>query len=252
MRFFEKLLLKHFINCTNSHRFGVVTLDKEVFTLQNVMSMNKLISAKEAVSLVKEGTTIMIGGFLANGTPPKIIDALVESGVKNLTLICNDTAFPDRGVGRLIANRQVARLITSHIGTNPHSGEQLNSGELEIEFCPQGSLVERIRAGGAGLGGILTATGLGTIVAEGKEVIEVDGKPYLLEKPLRADIAFVGAGLGDRSGNLVYRGTSQNFNPVMATAADVVVAEITELVEVGEIAAEHIKTQAIFIDYIVH
>lgn len=202
--------------------------------------------------MVKEGMTIMIGGFLANGTPPKLIDALVDSGVKNLTLICNDTAFPDRGVGRLIVNRQVARLITSHIGTNPHSGEQLNSGELHIEFCPQGTLVERIRAGGAGLGGILTATGLGTIVAEGKEVIEVDGKPYLLEKPLRADIAFVGAGLGDRSGNLVYRGTSQNFNPVMATAADVVVAEITELVEVGEIAAEHIKTQAIFIDYIVH
>ena len=204
--------------------------------------MSKFISIEEAVSKVKDGMTIMVGGFLANGTPNKIVDALAKSGVKNLTLICNDTAYPDKGVGQLIANKQVKKLFVSHIGTNPHTSEQMNSGELEIEFCPQGSLAERVRAGGCGLGGILTQTGMGTIVAEGKQIVNVDGKDYLLEKPLRADIALVGASLGDKAGNLVYRGTSQNFNPLMASAADLVIAEINELVEVGEIAAENVKT----------
>ena len=197
--------------------------------------MSKFISIEEAVSKVKDGMTIMVGGFLANGTPNKIVDALAKSGVKNLTLICNDTAYPDKGVGQLIANKQVKKLFVSHIGTNPHTSEQMNSGELEIEFCPQGSLAERVRAGGCGLGGILTQTGMGTIVAEGKQIVNVDGKDYLLEKPLKADIALVGASLGDKAGNLVYRGTSQNFNPLMASAADLVIAEINELVEVGEI-----------------
>ena len=200
--------------------------------------MSKFISIEEAVSKVKDGMTIMVGGFLANGTPNKIVDALAKSGVKNLTLICNDTAYPDKGVGQLIANKQVKKLFVSHIGTNPHTSEQMNSGELEIEFCPQGSLAERVRAGGCGLGGILTQTGMGTIVAEGKQIVNVDGKDYVLEKPLRADIALVGASLGDKAGNLVYRGTSQNFNPLMASAADLVIAEVNELVEVGEIAAE--------------
>ena len=195
--------------------------------------------------------TIMVGGFLANGTPNKIVDALAKSGVKNLTLICNDTAYPDKGVGQLIANKQVKKLFVSHIGTNPHTSEQMNSGELEIEFCPQGSLAERVRAGGCGLGGILTQTGMGTIVAEGKQIVNVDGKDYLLEKPLRADIALVGASLGDKAGNLVYRGTSQNFNPLMASAADLVIAEINELVEVGEIAAENVKTPSIMVDFII-
>ena len=213
--------------------------------------MSKFISIEEAVSKVKDGMTIMVGGFLANGTPNKIVDALAKSGVKNLTLICNDTAYPDKGVGQLIANKQVKKLFVSHIGTNPHTSEQMNSGELEIEFCPQGSLAERVRAGGCGLGGILTQTGMGTIVAEGKQIVNVDGKDYLLEKPLRADIALVGAGLGDKAGNLVYRGTSQNFNPLMASAADLVIAEINELVEVGEIAAENVKTPSIMVDFIV-
>lgn len=213
--------------------------------------MSKFISIEEAVSKVKDGMTIMVGGFLANGTPNKIVDALAKSGVKNLTLICNDTAYPDKGVGQLIANKQVKKLFVSHIGTNPHTSEQMNSGELEIEFCPQGSLAERVRAGGCGLGGILTQTGMGTIVAEGKQIVNVDGKDYLLEKPLRADIALVGASLGDKAGNLVYRGTSQNFNPLMASAADVVIAEINELVEVGEIAAENVKTPSIMVDFIV-
>ena len=213
--------------------------------------MSKFISIEEAVSKVKDGMTIMVGGFLANGTPNKIVDALAKSGVKNLTLICNDTAYPDKGVGQLIANKQVKKLFVSHIGTNPHTSEQLNSGELEIEFCPQGSLAERVRAGGCGLGGILTQTGMGTIVAEGKQIVNVDGKDYLLEKPLRADIALVGASLGDKAGNLVYRGTSQNFNPLMASAADLVIAEVNELVEVGEIAAENVKTPSIMVDFIV-
>ncbi|WP_018337387.1 MULTISPECIES: CoA transferase subunit A [Butyricimonas] len=213
--------------------------------------MSKFISIEEAISKVKDGMTIMVGGFLANGTPNKIVDALAKSGVKNLTLICNDTAFPDRGVGQLIANKQVKKLFVSHIGTNPCTSEQMNSGELEIEFCPQGSLAERVRAGGCGLGGILTQTGMGTIVAEGKQIINVDGKDYLLEKPLRADVALVGASLGDKAGNLVYRGTSQNFNPLMAAAADLVIAEVNELVEVGEIAAENVKTPSIMVDYII-
>ena len=213
--------------------------------------MSKFISIEEAVSKVKDGMTIMVGGFLANGTPNKIVDALAKSGVKNLTLICNDTAYPDKGVGQLIANKQVKKLFVSHIGTNPHTSEQMNSGELEIEFCPQGSLAERVRAGGCGLGGILTQTGMGTIVAEGKQIVNVDGKDYLLEKPLRADIALVGASLGDKAGNLVYRGTSQNFNPLMASAADLVIAEVKELVEVGEIAAENVKTPSIMVDFIV-
>ena len=213
--------------------------------------MSKFISIEEAVSKVKDGMTIMVGGFLANGTPNKIVDALAKSGVKNLTLICNDTAYPDKGVGQLIANKQVKKLFVSHIWTNPHTSEQMNSGELEIEFCPQGSLAERVRAGGCGLGGILTQTGMGTIVAEGKQIVNVDGKDYLLEKPLRADIALVGASLGDKAGNLVYRGTSQNFNPLMASAADLVIAEINELVEVGEIAAENVKTPSIMVDFII-
>ena len=213
--------------------------------------MSKFISIEEAVSKVKDGMTIMVGGFLANGTPNKIVDALAKSGVKNLTLICNDTAYPDKGVGQLIANKQVKKLFVSHIGTNPHTSEQMNSGELEIEFCPQGSLAERVRAGGCGLGGILTQTGMGTIVAEGKQIVNVDGKDYLLEKPLRADIALVGASLGDKAGNLVYRGTSQNFNPLMASAADLVIAEVNELVEIGEIAAENVKTPSIMVDFIV-
>lgn len=213
--------------------------------------MNKFISIEEAVAQVKEGMTVMVGGFLANGTPNAIVDALAQSGVKNLTLICNDTAYPDQGVGQLIANKQVKKLIVSHIGTNPCTSEQMNSGELEIEFVPQGTLAERIRSGGAGLGGFLTTTGMGTIVAEGKPVISVDGKDYLLEKPLRADVALIGASLGDKSGNLIYRGTSQNFNPLMASAADLVIAEIAELVEVGEWAPETVKTPAIFVDYIV-
>ena len=145
--------------------------------------MKKLISVEEAVAKVKDGMTVMIGGFLSNGTPNAIVSALAQSGVKNLILIVNDTAYPDKGCGQLIANKQVKKVIVSHIGTNPCTSEQMNSGELEIEFSPQGTLAERIRSGGAGLGGVLTPTGIGTLVAEGKQVLNIDGKDYLIEKP---------------------------------------------------------------------
>jgi acetate CoA/acetoacetate CoA-transferase alpha subunit len=214
--------------------------------------MSKLIPLEDAVAKIKDGSVIMVGGFMASGTPPRIIDALVKANVKDLTIICNDTAFPDKGVGRLVANRQVKKVITSHIGTNPATQELMNNGELEVEFVPQGTLAERVRAGGAGLGGFLTPTGLGTMVAEGKEIVTVDGKQFLLEKPLRADIALIGANKGDHEGNLIYRGNSQNFNPLMATATDLVIAEVETLVETGRICMEHVHTPGIFVDFIVN
>lgn len=212
---------------------------------------SKIISIPEAVSFVKDGMTVMIGGFLAVGSPNKLISALVESGVKNLTIIANDTAFPDKGLGQLVVNKQVKKVIVSHIGTNPATIEQFNNKELEVEFVPQGSLAERIRCGGAGLGGVLTPTGLDTVVEEGKRKIEVEGKEYLLETALHADVALIGASISDKSGNLLYKGTTQNFNPMMATAADVVIAEAEEIVEIGEIPMESIHTPSVFVNYIV-
>ena len=212
--------------------------------------MNKAISAEKLSALFKDSMTIMVGGFLANGTPERIIDELVKSGVKDLTLIANDTSYPDRGCGRLIANHQVKKLIASHIGTNPMTGDQMNTGELVIEFSPQGTLAERVRAGGAGLGGVLTPTGLGTVIEEGKQKIEIDGEVFLLEKPIRADFAFIKGSVGDEFGNLIYNGTTQNFQPLMAMAADCVVAEIEEIHPIGQIPMEQIHTSGIFVDYI--
>lgn len=212
---------------------------------------NKFISVEQAAEMVKDGMTIMIGGFLSVGGPNSIVAKIAESGVKNLTLICNDTSFPDKGLGVLIANKQVKRIITSHIGTNPSTIEQLNNGEVVVEFNPQGTLAERIRAAGAGLGGVLTPTGIGTLVAEGKQILNIDGRDFILEKPLRADIALIGASISDKMGNLVYKGSTQNFNPLMATAADVVIAEAEEVVETGAISPENVKTQSIFVTYIV-
>ncbi len=222
---------------------------KEEYNL-NLFIMDKRISLQDAVSKVKDGMVVMVGGFLGAGSPTAILDALAESGVKDLTLICNDTAYPDVAHGKLITNKQVKKLIVSHIGTNPNTSEQMNSGELKIEFAPQGTLAERIRAAGAGLGGVLTTTGMGTVVAEGKETVTVDGKTYLLEKPLKADVALIGATVADENGNLVYVGTTQNFNPLMATAADLVIAEAEKVVKVGEIAPEAVHTPAMFVDYI--
>ena len=214
--------------------------------------MNKLISPSDAASFIKDGMTLMIGGFLGHGTPERIIDEIVASGVKSLTLIVNDTAFPDKGCGKLVTNNQVKKLIVSHIGTNPNTGQKMNSGELEIEFSPQGTLAERIRSGGAGLGGILTPVGIGTIIEEGKQMIQVDGTDFLLEKPLRADIALIYATTADDLGNLIYMGTMRNFNPLMAMAADTVIAEVEELKPAGELSPETIHTPHIFVDYIVN
>lgn len=213
--------------------------------------MNKFITVEEAVEKIHDGMTIMVGGFLGVGTPMSVIDALAAKGVKDLTLISNDTAYPNIGVGKLISNHQVKKLIVSHIGTNEDTINQMNAGELDVEFSPQGTLAERVRAGGAGLGGVLTPTGLGTVVEEGKQKVTVDGKEYLLEKPLKADVALIGANISDEDGNLIYKGTSQNFCPLMATAAETVIVEPQEMVKTGTLAHEHIKTPGIFVDYII-
>jgi acetate CoA/acetoacetate CoA-transferase alpha subunit len=210
----------------------------------------KIITPEQAAAKIQSGMTLMIGGFLANGSPHKIIAQLLQSPVRDLTIICSDTAYPDRGLGRLIANRQVKKVITSHIGTNPDTIEQMNAGTLDVEFSPQGTLAERVRSGGAGLGGVLTPTGLGTLVEQGKEKITVDGKTYLLEMPLRADMALIAANIADTDGNLFYKGTARVFNPLMAMAAEVVIAEAERIEPVGFFEPEQVHTPAIFIDYI--
>lgn len=227
------------------HKSKIVNLNYSII-------VKKLISYSEAAAKVKDGMTVMIGGFLGHGTPEGIIDELVKSGVKDLTLIVNDSGFPDKGCGKLVSNRQVKKLIVSHIGTNPDSGKMMNSGEMEIEFSPQGTLAERIRSGGSGLGGVLTPVGLGTVIEEGKETIQVDGKKFLLEKPLRADVALVRASIGDEWGNLTYKGTMQNFNPLMAMAADTVIAEVDDMVAVGSLSCECVHTPYIFVNFIVN
>ena len=212
--------------------------------------MNKIISAAGAAEAVKDGMTVAIGGFLAVGTPDTLVDQLVKRQTINLTVIANDTAFPDKGIGRLVVNRQLKKAIVSHIGTNPETGRQMNSGELAVELVPQGTLAERLRSGGSGLGGVLTPTGLGTVVAEGKAIVEVDGREYLLEKPLRAEVALIKASRADKAGNLVCRRATRNFNPVMAMAADLVIAEADELVETGSIDPDEVTIPGIFVDYI--
>lgn len=212
--------------------------------------MSKKITLEEAVGMVKDGMTIMVGGFLACGGPLRIMEALSRSGVKNLTLIANDTAFTDKSLGLLVVNGMVSRLIVTHIGTNPVTGEKMNAGEIDVEFVPQGTLAERIRAKGAGLGGVLTQTGLGTIIENGKQTVEVEGKKYLLEKPLGADLAIIGASVADEEGNLVYNGTTQNFNPLMAMAADRVIVEAEKMVGAGDIKPENVHTPGIFVDHI--
>lgn len=213
--------------------------------------MAKIIERDEAAKLVRDGMTIMVGGFLGCGAAQGVIDAICASDVKDLTLIVNDTAYPDSGSGKLVAAKKVKKVIASHVGTNPEVGAQAASGELVVEFCPQGSLLERIRCGGAGLGGALTKTGMGTLVAEGKTTVVVDGEEWLLEKPLRADVAIIGGTIVDEAGNVWYKGTARNFNPVMATAADICICEADELVKPGKIEPENVVTPGIYVDYIV-
>ena len=211
-------------------------------------------SADEAVAPVQDGSVIMVGGFLVCGTPENLIEALARKGVKNLTVISNDAGYPGRGVDKLLANGQIRTLIASHVGLNPEVARRMNTGtakeKLECILVPQGTLTERIRAGGAGLGGFLTPTGVGTIVAEGKQIITIDGKDFLLEKPLRADFAFIRASRIDTFGNTLFYGTTKNLNPVMAAAADYVIAGACEIVETGSLDPDTVHLSGIFIDAI--
>ena len=193
----------------------------------------------------------MIGGFMAVGTPPRLIDEMVRQGKKDLTIIANDTARPGVGIGKLIDAKLVRKVITSHIGTNPETQRQMLAGEIEVELVPQGTLAERIRAGGYGLGGVLTPTGAGTLVEEGKQALKIDGRTFLLEKPLKADFAFVYAKQADYMGNLAYTLTARNFNPVMAMAGDVVMAEAQNIVPVGVIPPDAVMTPAVLVDHLI-
>jgi len=213
--------------------------------------MAKQITAADAAKMIKDNATLMIGGFMSVGTPEVLMDALVARGVRGLTIISNDAGTPGTGISKLIEAGAVARMITTHIGLNPLAGQLMSEGKLDITLVPQGTLAEQIRAGGAGLGGVLTQTGLGTDVAVGKQIVQVDGADYLLERPLRADFALCRGSVADTDGNLLYKGTTRNFNPIMAMAADVVIAVACEIVAPGEIEPESIATPAIFVDYLV-
>lgn len=213
--------------------------------------MNKVAKREEALARLADNQVIMIGGFMATGTPEGLVSGLLEKGVKNLTVIANDTSFVDKGVGRLVVSKQLKKVIVSHIGTNKETGRQMNAGEMEVELVPQGTLAERIRCGGAGLGGVLTPTGVGTIVEEGKEKLTREGKTYLLELPLKADIALIKACKADSYGNLVYRRSARNFNPLMAMAADFVIVEAEEVVETGTLDPDEIMTPGVLVDMII-
>jgi len=221
------------------------------------MIVKPVISAADAAGMIKEGNSLMVGGFMDCGSPHTIILALKEKGMSNLTLICNDTAVHDfktgkvTGVGHLIQTRMFKKVIASHIGANQEVQRQMNAGETEVDLVPQGTLAERVRSGGAGLGGFLTPTGIGTEVANNKQIITVADKSFLLEIPLKADVAIIKAKKADKAGNLVYNGTARNFNPLMATAATLVIAEVEEIVEIGEIDPNDVHTPSIFVNFLV-
>ena len=211
----------------------------------------KTIALQDAVAKIPDGASLMIGGFMAVGTPERLVDELVRQGKRNLTVIANDTAMPGKGIGKLLSAGLVSRVIASHIGLNPETQQQMIAGKIDVDLVPQGTLIERIRAGGFGLGGILTPTGVGTVVEEGKRRIELDGKDYLLETALRADFALVHSFLADYLGNLSYALTARNFNPVVAMAADTVIVTAEHIVPVGVIAPDHVVTPAPVVDYLV-
>ncbi|MGD0267405.1 MAG: 3-oxoacid CoA-transferase subunit A [Candidatus Methylomirabilota bacterium] len=212
---------------------------------------NKAISLTRAVEMIPDGATLMIGGFLGVGSPHRLIDELVRQGRNNLTVIANDTARPELGIGKLIVAKLVRKAIVSHIGTNPETQRQMINGDLVVELAPQGTLAERIRAAGYGLGGVLTPTGLGTTVAEGKRTVEIDGRSFLLELPLKADFALLAARRADYNGNLDYTLTARNFNPIMAMAAGTVIAEAKEIVPVGVIPPDDVITPYVLVDYLI-
>lgn len=211
----------------------------------------KTISLKDAVALIPDGARVMIGGFMGVGTPERLVDELVSQGRRDLTVIANDNAVPGVGIGKLIGAGAVRKTIASHIGLNPETQRKMLAGEIEVDLVPQGTLIERIRAGGFGLGGVLTPTGVGTVVEQGKQRVEIDGKAYLVETALRADFALVQAFMADYIGNLYYALTARNFNPVIAMAADTVIVEADHIVPVGVIAPDNVVTPAPVVDYIV-
>jgi acetate CoA/acetoacetate CoA-transferase alpha subunit len=213
--------------------------------------MHKATNCTKVVEMIPDGATLMIGGFLGVGTPNRTIDELVRQGKKNLTIIANDTGRPTMGIGKLVVAKLVKKIIVSHIGTNPETGRQIIAGELEAVLTPQGTLVEQIRAGGYGLGGVLTETGIGTTVADGKQTIELNGKLYLIEMPLRADFAIIASYRADYQGNLEYALTARNFNSVMAMSADVVIAEPEHIVPVGVIPPDAVITPFCCVNYII-
>lgn len=220
------------------------------------MARTKVISAKEAAALIKDGDTVLVGGFMTNGTAKSIVN---EVTAKDLTVVCNDAGFENEGTGRLLHNGLIKRLIATHVGLNKEVAAKFNAGEIELKLQPQGTLAEQVRAGGAGLAGFLTPTGIGTIVAdstspttlEGKQVIELDGKEYLLEKAIRGNVAIIQGYIADESGNIRYKGSTRNFNPMMASAADIVIAEVEKIVPAGEIGPNYVETPYIYVDYLV-
>ena len=213
--------------------------------------MNKVIPLQQATAMVPPGATVMINGFMAVKSPETLIDGLVANGTGQLTIISNDASVPGQGVGKLLTAGLIKKLVASHIGLNPEAATRMHAGSLEVELIPQGTLAERIRCGGAGLGGVLTPTGIGTSVEEGKQKLTVNGQDYLLETPLRADVALIRGSIVDTKGNVYYRGTTKNFSPVMAMAADLVIVEAEQLVEPGDLDPELVMTPCLFVDYIV-
>jgi acetate CoA/acetoacetate CoA-transferase alpha subunit len=211
----------------------------------------KIISVKDAVAMIPNGARVMVGGFMGVGTPERLIDEIVRQGKRNLTVIANDTAMPGRGVGKLVTAGLLDMVVASHIGLNPETQQKMIAGKLVVELVPQGTLIERIRAGGFGLGGILTPTGVGTIVEKDKRKVDIDGKDYLIETAIRADFALVQAFLADYTGNLTYALTARNFNPVIAMATDTVIVAAEHIVPVGVIAPDHVATPSPLVDYLV-
>lgn len=214
-------------------------------------SISKVSTLWKTLSFIEDGCTLMFGGFGGVGNPPTIINGIFEKGVKDLILIGNDSGFPEIGIGKLVSHGRAKKLITTHIGSNPVAGKLMVEGKLEVEFCPQGILAERIRAGGSGLGGILSDIGIGSMIDQGKQRVTVGGKEYLVETPLRADVAIVHAKKADKYGNLVYDKSARNTNPLVATAGKITIAEAEEIVEPGELDPESIITPGIYVDYVI-
>ncbi|MBK5960379.1 acetyl-CoA--acetoacetyl-CoA transferase subunit alpha [Rhodoplanes elegans] len=213
--------------------------------------MKPHLKPEDAAKLIPDGARLMIGGFMGVGSPHRLLDALAQSGKRNLTVIANDTARPGVDIGKLVRAGCIKKLVASHIGLNPETQKAMIAGEMEVELVPQGTLVERIRAGGYGLGGVLTKTGLGTIAAEGQQTVEIDGEQWLLAKPLKADFALIAADQADYSGNLQYQLTATNFNPIMALAAATVICEPREILPVGMISPDVVKTPGVVVDYLI-